>query len=92
MDADLAVEDALRAMLSSERPGDAVLGEERGGSAASGRAWIHAPIDGTKDSPRGVPVWATLLALVADGEPVVGPPASVMGQDPCVRTRRGAVS
>lgn len=71
-DADLAVEDTLREMLSSERPRDAVFGEERGGSAASGRAWILDPIDGTKNFLRGVPVWATLIALVADGEPVVG--------------------
>ena len=71
-DADTAVEDAIRALLASERPGDAVLGEERGGSAATGRAWVLDPIDGTKNFLRGVPVWATLIALVSDGDPVVG--------------------
>ncbi|MEV7046613.1 histidinol-phosphatase [Amycolatopsis sp. NPDC051061] len=71
-DADTAVEDAIRALLASERPGDAVLGEERGGSAATGRAWVLDPIDGTKNFLRGVPVWATLIALVVDGDPVVG--------------------
>ncbi len=71
-DADTAVEDAIRALLAAERPDDAVLGEERGGSAAAGRAWVLDPIDGTKNFLRGVPVWATLIALVEDGDPVVG--------------------
>ncbi|MEU0789708.1 histidinol-phosphatase [Amycolatopsis sp. NPDC005961] len=71
-DADTAVEDAIWALLATERPSDAVLGEERGGSAATGRAWVLDPIDGTKNFLRGVPVWATLIALVEDGDPVVG--------------------
>jgi histidinol-phosphatase len=36
------------------------------------RRWIIDPIDGTKNYLRGVPVWATLLALEVDGEIVVG--------------------
>lgn len=72
-DADLAVETALRALLESERPGDAVLGEEFGGTASfSGRQWVIDPIDGTKSFVRGVPVWASLIALLEDGVPVVG--------------------
>ncbi|MFE0027872.1 histidinol-phosphatase [Amycolatopsis sp. NPDC059021] len=72
-DADTAVEDAIREILSAERPGDDVAGEERGGTAgATGRAWVLDPIDGTKNFLRGVPVWATLIALVEDGSPVVG--------------------
>jgi len=71
-DADTAVEDAIRAILATDRPDDAVLGEERGGTAATGRAWVLDPIDGTKNFLRGVPVWATLIALVEDGDPVVG--------------------
>ncbi|WP_344859216.1 histidinol-phosphatase [Amycolatopsis ultiminotia] len=72
-DADTAVEDAIRAILAAERPDDAVLGEERGGTVhARGRAWVLDPIDGTKNFLRGVPVWATLIALVEDGTPVVG--------------------
>lgn len=70
-DADLAVEDAIRAVLAAELPGDAVLGEERGGSLGPGRTWVLDPIDGTKNFLRGVPAWATLIALVADGSPVV---------------------
>ncbi len=72
-DADTAVEDAVRKLLAAERPDDAVAGEERGGSAtAPGRVWVVDPIDGTKNFLRGVPVWATLIALVEDGVPVVG--------------------
>ena len=72
-DADLAVEDAVRAVLQAQRPQDAVIGEERGGpSAGAGRVWLLDPIDGTKNFLRGVPVWATLIALVENGEPVVG--------------------
>jgi histidinol-phosphatase len=72
-DADTAVEDAVRALLAAERGGDAVAGEERGGSATQpGRVWVIDPIDGTKNFLRGVPVWATLIALVEDGVPVVG--------------------
>lgn len=72
-DADLAVEDAIREVLRVHRPRDAVVGEERGGpSGHAGRAWLLDPIDGTKNFLRGVPVWATLIALVEDGTPVVG--------------------
>ncbi len=73
-DADLAVEDAIRTVLAAQRPRDAVLGEERGGPTGehAGRIWLLDPIDGTKNFLRGVPVWATLIALVEHGQPVVG--------------------
>jgi histidinol-phosphatase len=72
-DADLAVEALLRDELAKLRPGDAVLGEEQGLlGASSARRWILDPIDGTKNYVRGVPVWATLLALEVDGEITVG--------------------
>ncbi|MDQ4103472.1 MAG: histidinol-phosphatase [Actinomycetota bacterium] len=77
-DADLAVEDAIRTMLQEQRPQDLVLGEERGGPSRAGavhdarRIWLLDPIDGTKNFLRGVPVWATLVALVERGRPVVG--------------------
>jgi histidinol-phosphatase len=71
-DADVAVEDAIRRVLAAERPEDAVAGEERGGVVGAGRAWLVDPIDGTKNFLRGVPAWATLIALVAEGRPVVG--------------------
>jgi len=72
-DADEAVEAQLREILAAQRPGDAVLGEEYGGTAAfQGRQWVIDPIDGTKNFVRGVPVWASLIALLEDGVPVVG--------------------
>jgi histidinol-phosphatase len=72
-DADQAVETALRAALAADRPDDDILGEEFGGTTTfSGRQWIIDPIDGTKNFVRGVPVWATLIALLEDGVPRVG--------------------
>ena len=75
-DADTAVEKALRATLSRTRPRDGVLGEEYGASVAaagpSQRQWVIDPIDGTKNFVRGVPIWATLVALMDGNEPVVG--------------------
>ena len=71
-DADQAVENALRAAIQDSRPGDSIRGEEFGVEGDSRRQWIVDPIDGTKNYVRGVPVWATLIALAIDGEPVRG--------------------
>ncbi|MCJ1704589.1 inositol monophosphatase family protein [Rathayibacter sp. VKM Ac-2926] len=71
-DADRAVEEAIRAVLAAERPDDAILGEEFGTSGEASRQWILDPIDGTAHFVRGVPIWATLIALAIDGVPVVG--------------------
>ncbi len=73
-EADRATEALLRDRLSAARPSDAVLGEEYGssGDPGSARRWILDPIDGTKSYVRGIPVYATLIALEAGGEIVVG--------------------
>jgi histidinol-phosphatase len=71
-DADQAVEEGIRRTLSRARPRDAVLGEEQGTTGHGQRCWIVDPIDGTKNFVRGVPVWATLIGLMVDGEVVVG--------------------
>ncbi|MGB2572227.1 histidinol-phosphatase [Micromonospora citrea] len=74
-DADTAVERAIRALLAEHRPGDGLLGEEYGEQPATGpdgRRWVVDPIDGTKNFVRGVPVWATLIALLEGDRPVVG--------------------
>ncbi|MCE1174217.1 MAG: histidinol phosphatase [Propionibacteriales bacterium] len=71
-DADTAVEDALRTSLSRTRPRDAVHGEEREDSGWGPRRWVIDPIDGTANFVRGVPVWATLIALMDGDEVVVG--------------------
>lgn len=67
-EADTAVEQSLRRTLSRTRPRDGVLGEEMGSTGDGTRRWIIDPIDGTKNYLRGVPVWATLIALESDGE------------------------
>jgi len=75
-DADTAVEKALRAALARARPRDGMLGEEYGAREAPAgggtRQWVIDPIDGTKNFIRGVPIWATLIALMNGDEPVVG--------------------
>ncbi|MFC0005882.1 histidinol-phosphatase [Micromonospora siamensis] len=73
-DADTAVEREIRALLAERRPDDGLLGEEYGEQPAgpNGRRWIVDPIDGTKNFVRGVPVWATLVALLEDDRPVLG--------------------
>jgi len=68
-DADRAVEREIRALLQRERPSHLIIGEEFGGkdlldNAEPGtRFWIIDPIDGTKNFLRGVPTWATLIAM-----------------------------
>lgn len=80
-EADRNAEAALRAMLQEQRPGDGIVGEELGVTVApsevqasrhEGRTWVIDPIDGTKNYVRGVPIWATLVALVIDGVPRLG--------------------
>jgi histidinol-phosphatase len=70
-DADKAVERALRERIALERRVEGVLGEEGGDDGGRVR-WILDPIDGTRNFSRGVPVWATLVALERDGVVVAG--------------------
>ena len=64
-DADRAVETAIREALLTHRQSDGLVGEEFGSDkGSSGRYWVIDPIDGTKNFMRGVPTWATLIALV----------------------------
>jgi histidinol-phosphatase len=69
-DADRAAEELIRSQLKRTRPRDAVIGEEYGSSGHGVRRWIIDPIDGTKNFVRGVPIWATLIALVDTNRPV----------------------
>ncbi|WP_431837912.1 histidinol-phosphatase [Cellulomonas sp. Y8] len=71
-DADRAAEELIRAQLSRARPRDAVHGEEMADIGHGPRRWVVDPIDGTKNFVRGVPVWATLIALLDGDEVVVG--------------------
>src|SRR5215203_7278022 len=71
-EADRAVEQALRKRISEERPGHSVVGEELGADGQGSARWILDPIDGTKNYLRGVPVWATLIALEREGRVELG--------------------
>ena len=64
-DADRAVETAIREAILMHRSEDGLVGEEFGSDkGSSSRYWVIDPIDGTKNFMRGVPIWATLIALV----------------------------
>jgi histidinol-phosphatase len=71
-EADRAVEQALRKRIGEERPGHSVVGEEFGADQPGAARWILDPIDGTKNYVRGLPVWASLIALERDGRVDVG--------------------
>lgn len=71
-DADSSAEELIRSQLKRTRPRDAVVGEELENTGHGPRQWVVDPIDGTKSFVRGVPVWATLIALVDQGRPVLG--------------------
>jgi len=69
---DRGTERLLRDILRTQRPSDAILGEEYGGELGGARQWVIDPLDSTRNYVRGVPVWATLIALVDHGVPQVG--------------------
>jgi histidinol-phosphatase len=72
-EADTAVERAIRERITSRFPDDGLVGEEYGTSeSGSGRRWIIDPIDGTHNYMRGVPIYATLIALEVDDRLAVG--------------------
>jgi histidinol-phosphatase len=71
--ADTSIAAMVREQVSIAFPGDHVLGEEEGGGdRATGRVWIVDPIDATANYARGIPIWATLIALQVDGALVMG--------------------
>ena len=72
-EADKATEVHLRNLIMQALPDDGILGEEFDDvNPDASRKWVIDPIDGTRNYLRGVPVWATLIALLIDGEPTVG--------------------
>ena len=72
-EADKAAETVLRRMITQQRPDDGIIGEEfEELNPQASRKWILDPIDGTRNYLRGVPVWATLIALMEAGQVVVG--------------------
>ena len=88
-EADYAAERFLRSEISATYPDDTIRGEEEGDQPGrTGRMWVIDPIDGTKAFAQGVPLFATLLALVDE----LGPAAGVIclpALDECVWAGRG---
>jgi len=64
-EADRQAESAISAEVAAHRPDDGMVGEEHGvvGNIESEWRWVIDPIDGTSNFVRGIPVWATLIAL-----------------------------
>jgi histidinol-phosphatase len=70
--ADQQAEQSIRRILGRAFPDHGFLGEEFGGEGRQDRRWIIDPIDGTQNFIRGIPIWATLIALEEDGEVTAG--------------------
>src|SRR3989454_3324011 len=71
--ADREAEAYLRTRIAEAFPDDSILGEEEGEqSGSSNRRWILDPIDGTYSFVHGVPLYAVLLGLEVEGEPILG--------------------
>ena len=71
--ADRAIERAMKEVLEKACPGHGILGEEFGTSQAEARhLWVLDPIDGTKSFIAGVPLFGTLIALLENGQPILG--------------------
>jgi 3'(2'), 5'-bisphosphate nucleotidase len=65
----------LMSALSSLRPEDAILSEERVDDLSrleNRRVWIVDPLDGTREYSEGREDWAVHVALSVDGHPAVG--------------------
>lgn len=71
--ADREAEAILRRRLLGAFPQDGFLGEESGETpGGSGFRWVIDPVDGTRSFVRGIPIWATLVGLEYQGEPIGG--------------------
>ena len=72
-DADISAEQAMRTLIRDAYPDHGIAGEELADQpAASPYVWSLDPIDGTRSFVCGLPTWTTLIALLRDGEPVLG--------------------
>jgi myo-inositol-1(or 4)-monophosphatase len=72
--ADRLSEQFIRQRIEARFPGHAIVGEEFGIQESQGATfrWFIDPIDGTKAFVRGVPLYAVLLGLEIEGQPLVG--------------------
>ncbi len=81
-EADLMVEDELRTILGAVRPGDGMLGEERGHTGPASQYWVIDAIDGTSSFASGGTYWGTMIAFCSEGQLLVG-----IADQPVVRRR-----
>ncbi|MBC2885611.1 inositol monophosphatase family protein [Ochrobactrum sp. CM-21-5] len=71
--ADREVEQLIRDLVADAFPDDGFLGEEYGlNQGSSGYTWVVDPIDGTSPFVNGMPNWCVSIAVLKDGEPVIG--------------------
>lgn len=66
------LEELIGHHLSRTRPRDGVQGRTLQVSGREDRRWVLDTLDGSANYLRGVPIWATLISLVIEGEPVLG--------------------
>ncbi|MCR6654746.1 MAG: histidinol-phosphatase [Opitutus sp.] len=72
-EADRGAEQMMRERITKKFPTHGVIGEEFGPERADAEfVWVLDPIDGTKSFITGVPLFGTLIALLKDGQPVLG--------------------
>jgi histidinol-phosphatase len=89
--ADREAERAIVEILRGAFPAHGILGEEFGAQGSREVRWIVDPIDGTRNFVRGIPLWATLIALEEHGEITVGViHAAAMGELYAARRGGGA--
>lgn len=71
--ADLEAEKIIRKIITKKFPDHGIIGEElESVNPKAQYQWVIDPIDGTKDFVRGIPTWATLLAVLKDNKPIIG--------------------
>lgn len=69
---DRAAEEAIRRVLREAYPRHGLLGEEAGREGDGEFLWLIDPIDGTRSFVRGYPMFSTQIALMHEGEIVLG--------------------
>jgi histidinol phosphatase-like enzyme (inositol monophosphatase family) len=71
--ADTGAEELMRGMIKRKFPGHGILGEEGGTEGPDAEfVWVLDPIDGTRSFTAAVPLFGTLIALLHQGQPVLG--------------------
>ena len=71
--ADRGAEELLRRLITQRFPAHGIIGEELGNDRPDAEfVWVLDPIDGTKSFISSVPLFGTLIALLHQGQPILG--------------------